>query len=456
MALEIKTSDIRKAIHEAYTTADQWEDEIKIFMDGIKSGDFIEFGDKSIGVQWRRGSSANDPRFIIFEYGDGRLRDDHFYVQHSRRLTDDELKDIRDVMVRMGMVDKHEFDMEYCLNYDPKIYDSKIIKTSDIRKLVKEAMYKKLPGDDEEFPKFMGRRPKSIKARIERIHKRCNEYGLSSQKFHDDAWAAVGFYKRVIESLGYEVEIWVENGGYRDYDPQDHMPRSKQYEIRITADDGMVIEGYIKCMAAGSVQGPFDAYDTMMSLWPKPKRSYNEAVKTSDLRNLIRESLRTKLNESEMMISGFEGDESLREYAYNSAMDLANRTEKWIIAPGSCGDGQSTEGEDDMALKENLEDGQELSIDCDFSYHTVYYETTDNYEDEDWQVSDITVSMDGDKGYCFFHLDENDPLSQMLMDKIEFTPEELRDCPYYSAYEQAQDEREDAELDRWECARDEY
>ena len=184
------------------------------------------------------------------------------------------------------------------------------IRTSDIRKainevinsrkaqqLIKEAMYKKLPGYDEEFPKFMGRRPKSIKARIERIHKRCNEYGLSSQKFHDDAWAAVGFYKRVIESLGYEVEIWVEKGGYCDYDPQDHMPRSKQYEIRITADDGMVIEGYIKCMAAGSVNDPFDAYDTMMSLWPKPKRSYNESVKMSDLRNLIRESLRAKLNE---------------------------------------------------------------------------------------------------------------------------------------------------------------
>lgn len=469
--MDIRISEIREAINEAwmdykndmgqstskpYEAKDQWEDEIKIFMNGLKSGDAIELGEKSIGVEWRQGSNSNDPRFIVFEFGDSRLRDDHFSMQHSRRLTDDELKDIRDVMVRMGMVDKYEFDMEYSLNYDPKIYDSKIIKTSDIRKLVKEAMYKKLPGDGEEFPKFMGRRPKNIKARIERIHKRCNEYGLSSQKFHDDVWAAVGFYKRVIESLGYEVEIWVENGGYRDYDPQDHMPRSKQYEIRITADDGMVIEGYIKCMAAGSVQDPFDAYDTMMSLWPKPKRSYNESIKTSDLRKIIRESLMTKLNESEMMISGFEGNENLREYAYNSAMDLANRTEKWIIAPRVCGDDQSTEGEDGMALKENLENGQELSIDCDFSYHTVYYETTDNYEDEDWYVGEITVSMDGDNGYCFFHLDENDPLYQMLMDKIEFTPEKLRDCPYYSAYEQAQDEREDAELDRWECARDGY
>lgn len=298
MALEIKTSDIRKAIHEVYTTSDQWEDEIKLFMKGIKSGDYLELGDKSIGVEWKSGSNSNDPRFIVFDYGDRRLRDDHFYVQHSRSLTDLELSEIRDAMVRLGMVDKTEFDMEYCLNFDPRIYDSKAIKTSEIRKLVKEAMYKKLPADGEEFPKFMGRRPKSIKSRINRIYKRCDEYGLSSQKFHDDAWAAIGHYKRAIESLGYEVEIWVENGGYRDYDPQDHMPRSKQYEIIITADDDMVIEGYIKCMAAGSVKDPFDAYDTCMVLWPKQKRSYNESIRTSELRQMVREAIHS-LNETE-------------------------------------------------------------------------------------------------------------------------------------------------------------
>ena len=333
---------------------------------------------------------------------------------------------------------------------------NEVISSQKVQKLIKEAMYKKLPGDGEEFPKFMGRRPKSIKARIDRIHKRCNEYGLSSQKFHDDAWAAVGFYKRAIESLGYEVEIWVENGGYRDYDPQDHMPRSKQYEIRITADDGMVIEGYIKCMAAGSVRDPFDAYDTMISLWPKPKRSYNEAIKTSNLRNIIRESLRTKLNESEMMIADFDGDEDLKEYAYDAAMDLANRTDEWIIAPTCCGDNLATEGEDGWALKEDMPDGQELSIDCEFGYNAVYYETTGDFEEEDYHVGKITVSVDGDKGYCFFSLDKNDPLYNILYGKIEFSPVNLEDYPYYSADDQWRDERESAELDRWECARDDY
>lgn len=286
--------DKDKKQHKPYTTEDQWRDETEIFMNGLRTGDFIEFGNRSIGVEWRAGGNSNDPRFIVFEFGDARLRDDHFYIQHSPRLSDDQLKDIRDVMVRMGMVTKEEFDMEYGLNIQD-YYESVVRRIT--KKVIDEAMYKKLPGEGEDFPKYLGRRPKNIKARINRIYRICDAYGLSTQKFHDEAWAAIGYYKRAIESLGYEVEIWVKNGGYCDYDPQDHMPRSKQYEIRITADDGMVIEGYIKCMAAGSVKDPFDAYDTCMVLWNKPKRSYNESIKKSDLRRMIQESLKQRINE---------------------------------------------------------------------------------------------------------------------------------------------------------------
>lgn len=40
----------------------------------------------------------------------------------------------------------------------------------------------------------------------------------------------------------------------------------------MNVDDGMSVDGYIKCMAAGSMQDPFDAYDTCMVLWPKSNR----------------------------------------------------------------------------------------------------------------------------------------------------------------------------------------
>ena len=272
-----------------YTSEDQWEDEIRIFMNGLKSGRAIEFGDKSIGVEWKVDLSSqyeNDPRFIIFDYGDSRLRDDHFTVQHSRRLTDDELRDIRDYMVRMGMVDKHEFDMDYGLNSDYSFYESKI--NNIVRDVLNEAMYRNVP-DDGNIPPFAGRRPKSIKSRMNQIYSLVNKYGLSSRLYHDDAWKAVSDYKKIIESMGYKVSFSVDNGGYGDYDPNDNMPRSKTYNILIEAEDGMEIEGYVKMMAAGSVKDPFDAYDTCMVLWPKPKRRYDESLIKQTFGELLKE-----------------------------------------------------------------------------------------------------------------------------------------------------------------------
>ena len=339
-------------------------------------------------------------------------------------------------------------------NSDIRKAINEVISSQKAQKLIKEAMYRNMPGEGEDFPSFNGRKPKTVKARINQIYSLVNKYGLSTRKYTDDHWQATDDYDRILTHLGYEVHWDVKNGGYGDY--RDGMPMSKTYDITLVAEDGMEIEGYIKCMAAGSVEDPFDAYDTCMVLWNKPKRTYNEAINKLDLRSIIKETIKDRLNESEMMIADFDGDENLKEYAYNAAMDLANRTDEWIIAPTGCGDNLATEGEDGLALKENMPDGQELSIDCEFGYNVVYYETTGDFEEEDYYVDKITVSVDGDKGYCFFSLDKNDPLYKVLCDKIEFSPGNLEDYPYYSADDQWRDEREAAELDRWECARDDY
>jgi hypothetical protein len=128
--------------------------------------------------------------------------------------------------------------------------------------------------------KFIGRRPKSIKARINQIYRIVKKYGIDSRKYNDEHWQAIEDYYRAITSLGCEVEMkpcaslnnadsLESDGGYCDYDEYDHMPRSKQYAIKIMFDDGMAISGYIKCMAAGTVSDPFSSYDTCMVLWPK-------------------------------------------------------------------------------------------------------------------------------------------------------------------------------------------
>ena len=152
--------------------------------------------------------------------------------------------------------------------------------------------------------KFMGRRPVSIKARINQIYRIVKKYGLDSKRYNDDHWQAIEDYYKVITSLGCEVimkpcahlinfDSMESDGGYTDHDASDSMPRSKQYGIRITFDDGMNIDGYIKCMACGTVQDPFSMYDTCIVLWPKN----NHMLEQNNSKNLNKTF---KLNENDL------------------------------------------------------------------------------------------------------------------------------------------------------------
>ena len=128
---------------------------------------------------------------------------------------------------------------------------------------------------------------------MNRIYKIVHEYRIDGRKYTDDHWGALEDYDAVISSLGGELSYWCENGGYGDYDKFDNMPRSKTYEIEITYDDGMAIRGYIKMMAAGTVEDPFSSYDTCIVMWPKTNRKLGEAK----LRGVIRETVGRALNE---------------------------------------------------------------------------------------------------------------------------------------------------------------
>ena len=150
-----------------------------------------------------------------------------------------------------------------------------------LRAKINESMPKNLSRHDE-VDKFMGRKPKSIQARINQIYRIVKKYGIDSKLYSDSGWQAISDYYRAISSLGCEVEMKPcgnlshadsieSDGGYCDY-AEDGMPRSKQYAIKITFQDGMAINGYIKCMAAGTVQDPFSRYDTCIVLWSKNNR----------------------------------------------------------------------------------------------------------------------------------------------------------------------------------------
>lgn len=167
-----------------------------------------------------------------------------------------------------------------------KLYLVNFTLKEELKKRLRDRINESRPknlANIEDVEKFMGRRPKTVKARINQIYRIVKKYGIDSRKYNDESWQAIDDYYRAITSLGCEVELkpcghlnnadsMESDGGYCDYDPYDHMPRSKQYAIRIMFEDGMTIDGYIKCMAAGTVSDPFASYDTCMVLWPKSNK----------------------------------------------------------------------------------------------------------------------------------------------------------------------------------------
>ena len=200
--------------------------------------------------------------------------------------------------------------------------------------------------DDAEIEKIRGRRPTSYEARKNQIYKITKIYGIGNGKYSDSSFDAVNLYIRAISSLAIvdDVEVYPcanlnkpewdvqSDGGYTDYDPHDHMPRSKQYKITITYFDGMKVEGYIKCMAAGTVEHPFASYDTCMVLWPKENRVLENKYRgnqfrlsESELKNFLRksviESLRA-LNEEDFM------DKREQEFLEKARRGLRQRDEE--------------------------------------------------------------------------------------------------------------------------------
>ena len=195
-----------------------------------------------------------------------------------------------------------------------KLYLVNFTLKEELKKRLRDRINESRPknlANIEDVEKFMGRRPKTIKARINQIYRIVKRYGIDSKLYHDDHWQAKDDYYRAITSLGCDFEMrpcgnsnnldnWddiTSDGGYCDY-AEDGMPRSKQYAIKIMYDDGMNIGGYIKFMAAGRVDDPFSSYDTCMILWPKNNRALESRVMGSE-----------SINENDFMRRWFDKNE---------------------------------------------------------------------------------------------------------------------------------------------------
>ena len=251
-----------------------------------------------------------------------------------------------------------------------------------LRDKVNESRPKNL-ANTEDVEKFMGRRPKTIKARINQIYRIVKKYGIDSRKYHDEAWQAIDDYYRAITSLGCEVELkpcghlnnadsMESDGGYCDYDPYNHMPRSKQYAIKIMFDDGMNIEGYIKCMAAGTVEDPFASYDTCMVLWPKQNKVL-EAKNMSKQMRLTEAELKQVVKEAAIKI--------LSETPLN--YDIDNFSGRW---------NKSEPSDEELALADSAANGDYLDNP---------FNPPNSWDDDEWIDGD--KDMENDYSWSLYH-----------------------------------------------------
>lgn len=72
----------------------QWNTEYQMFIDGLENGDY-DISNDTLYVQVYKGKTPdNDPRYVYIRKGENRLHDDHFYIQNSPTLTDEQLRDI--------------------------------------------------------------------------------------------------------------------------------------------------------------------------------------------------------------------------------------------------------------------------------------------------------------------------------------------------------------------------
>ena len=129
---------------------------------------------------------------------------------------------------------------------------------------------------ESQFKKFITESVKTVinemsnsnikKKYINRIYKATKQ--ITSRIYSDEYWKGVedafNAIENVINSEG-ENNIRVENGGY--WKRAGEFPNYKEYKFTIILNNGIEINGSLKCHSAGTLENPFDSYDITITMW---------------------------------------------------------------------------------------------------------------------------------------------------------------------------------------------
>lgn len=140
-----------------------------------------------------------------------------------------------------------DFDEDEFIEDDDELYESKKIQITeqDILYMVKRALNEVA----------------SKRTAINRIYKLTHD--ITGRFYRDENWHGVTLVVDAIESLGYDCEVSVKDGGYRENDGA----KWKEYLLLIRTPEGFEIHGTLNCHAAGTVEDPFDRYDMSLVMW---------------------------------------------------------------------------------------------------------------------------------------------------------------------------------------------
>jgi hypothetical protein len=129
------------------------------------------------------------------------------------------------------------------------------ITESEIRNVIKQAV-------NEAFNK------RSI---INKLYRLTEPY--TRGKYHDSGWKGVDDIINALRNAGYEVYVSVKDGGYRNsrggntlFAGDGDVSYWKEFDLEIPVED-KVINGQVRCHAAGTVDDVFSSYDQTCRFW---------------------------------------------------------------------------------------------------------------------------------------------------------------------------------------------